>query len=171
MPHPHDDLFSAHHARVYRWACAMGATHEQALDTVQDVFLRRLSASTPHPRDAAVIPWLRKAAASSLVDRWRSDQSRTRREHTRRESAPREPLDPSESAAQAEAATHVRAAVRTLSDMQRLVLTAKTCDGLTFREIAAELDIAEPTAKTHYLRALHHMHERLAALGLSGSAP
>jgi RNA polymerase sigma-70 factor (ECF subfamily) len=44
-----------------------------------------------------------------------------------------------------------------LSDAQRSVLVAKVYDGLTFTEIATELDIAVPTAKTHYLRALAAM--------------
>ena len=52
-------------------------------------------------------------------------------------------------------------ALGTLSDGQRAVLTAKVQDGRTFSEIADEMRIAVPTAKTHYLRALRTMRDRL----------
>ena len=48
-----------------------------------------------------------------------------------------------------------------LTDMQRSVLTAKVHDGLTFAQIAAEHDLAVPTVKTHYLRALRAVRDRL----------
>ena len=52
-------------------------------------------------------------------------------------------------------------AVETLSEMQQSVLFAKVYDGLTFARIAAELEIAVPTVKTHYLRALCSLRDRL----------
>ena len=52
--------------------------------------------------------------------------------------------------------------LRRLTDPQRSVLVAKLYDGLTFAEIAAEHEVAVPTVKTHYVRALASMRETLA---------
>jgi DNA-directed RNA polymerase specialized sigma24 family protein len=41
------------------------------------------------------------------------------------------------------------------------VLIARTYEGLTFAEIAVELGIAVPTVKTHYLRAVSAVRDRL----------
>jgi len=54
-------------------------------------------------------------------------------------------------------------ALSELTDMQRDVLLAKVLEEAAFREIAAQLDIAIPTVKTHYLRALRQMRDKLGA--------
>jgi len=55
----------------------------------------------------------------------------------------------------------VTAGLAKLSDLQRSVLVAKVYDEMTFAEIAAELDVAVSTAKTHYLRAVRTIRDRL----------
>ncbi len=52
-------------------------------------------------------------------------------------------------------------ATEALSEMQQSVLFAKVYDGLTVARIAAELEIAVPTVKTHYLRAVCALRDRL----------
>jgi len=69
--------------------------------------------------------------------------------------------DPAQSYERAILKDDVTAALATLSEMQRDVVIGKLMNDLTFREIAEQLDIAVPTAKTHYLRALRHLRERL----------
>lgn len=56
----------------------------------------------------------------------------------------------------------VCSAIESLSESQRSVLVAKVFDELTFAAIAAEMQLAVPTVKTHYLRALRHVREALA---------
>ena len=53
------------------------------------------------------------------------------------------------------------AALERLTEAQRAVMVAKVYDGLTFPQIAAEMDLAVPTVKTHYLRALSAIRDRL----------
>ena len=48
-----------------------------------------------------------------------------------------------------------------LSSGQRGVLIAKIYDDLTFREIATEMELALSTVKTHYLRAIRALRDRL----------
>lgn len=158
--------FEEQRAHVYRWAFALCRRHDDALDTVQDVFLRMVR----RPPTAAATPelraWLRRATRSAVVDRWRRDQARPRlvddagMEIAASASRPL-PAD--------ETAERIRATLSTLSEQQQLVILAKICDGLTFRETAAELGIAESTAKTHYLRGLAALRDKLAVRPTIGS--
>ena len=55
----------------------------------------------------------------------------------------------------------IAAALDRLTDVQRSVLVAKVYDEMTFAEIAMELSIAVSTVKTHYLRAVQAVRDRL----------
>ncbi len=148
--------FEAHRARVYRWAYALCGRHEDALDVVQEVFLRMLKRPPELLSIAAGLAWLRRVTSRVVIDRWRAESSRdaVRREHLPHAAA-------EESPESRELAERLRAAIETLSEQQRLVLMAKTYDRETFQQIADELGIAVPTAKTHYLRALSAVRARL----------
>ncbi len=150
--------FNAHRARVYRWAMMLCGRHDDALDVVQDVFLRMLRRPPTADSVPAVIAWLRRTTHRMVIDGWRS--ARTRRE-TVQNPPPRlvsdSPVD------HAEQVDRIRAAMDTLSDQQRLVLLCKTCDDMTFQRIADELDVSVSTAKTHYVRALQAVRQRLGS--------
>lgn len=159
-----DECFAAHRATAYRWAAALGADHQAALDAVQEAFLRMLRTAPRFDSAASQLGWLRRVVANLVADHHRS----------RRASLPlsdaslgttddraRDRPHPDDARAAADA-------IASLSEMQRLVLVAKVADGLTFQQIAAELGIAVPTAKTHYLRALAAIRDRL---GLRDETP
>jgi len=55
----------------------------------------------------------------------------------------------------------IAAALDRLTDIQRSVLVAKVYDEMTFAEIAAEMSVAVSTVKTHYLRAVQVVRDRL----------
>ncbi|GAF95160.1 unnamed protein product, partial [marine sediment metagenome] len=48
-----------------------------------------------------------------------------------------------------------------LSDVQRSVIVAKVYDDMTFAQVAEELGLAVSTVKTHYLRAVGTVRDRL----------
>ena len=148
--------FHAHRARVYRWAYALCARHEDARDVVQEVFLRMLKRPPQLRNVPAAIAWLRQVTARVVIDHWRAESTRSTARH--RYVAP---TGSEETAETRELTGRLRAAIEGLSEQQRLVLMAKTYDHLTFGRIAEELGIAVPTAKTHYLRALTAVRERL----------
>lgn len=148
--------FEAHRARVYRWALALGGQHADALDAVQEVFLRLLR-TRPELRGAGqTLAWLRRTTASVAIDRWR----RAGRDPPA--ATPRIAAPPEQALAAEERRAAVRAALLELSEQQRLVIMCKCYDELTFEATAAELGIAVPTAKTHYLRGLAAIRARLA---------
>ncbi len=91
-----------------------------------------------------------------VIDRWRAHSSRSAAEQS---FIPR--IAHEESTESREARARIREALVELSEQQRLVLMGKCYDGMTFRQIAGELGIAIPTAKTHYLRGLSAVRDRL----------
>lgn len=151
--------FEQYTGEVYGWAYRLLGRHHDALDVVQDVFLRwdaQCARQTPHrPRG-----WLRRVTLNRAIDLHRDRQPAL------------EPAD--EVIEQTDTWDHavervdrevlradIAAALDRLSQLQRGVLVAKVYDEMTFAEIAAELDLALSTVKTHYLRAVRTVRDRL----------
>lgn len=154
------DTFEQHARDIYEWAYRLLGRHHDALDVVQDVFV---TWSQQCGRQAPASPrgWLRRVTVNRAVDTFRRQ-----REHA----TPADSLlrlipatdDVTGVADDRELRADIAAALDGLTEHQRAVLVAKVYDGLTFAEIAAELELAVPTCKTHYLRALRAVREKLS---------
>jgi RNA polymerase sigma-70 factor (ECF subfamily) len=158
-PKPADPAaeFERYRHDVYAWAYRLLGRHHDALDVAQDVFLRWVrqvrKAAPNHPRS-----WLRRVTINLAIDLRRATRP-----------VPAAVEVDAQPGAKVEAGTierdelraAVAAAMTGLSEMQRSVLTAKVHDDLTFAQIAAEHGLAVPTVKTHYLRALRAVRDRL----------
>jgi len=152
-----DTAFELYRGEIYTWAYRLVGQHHDALDVVQDVFLRWVQqnekSTLRNPR-----AWLRRVTINRAIDVARSRNANLKREY---QFSQPDSNDNTDLLLQDELRGDLVAAMEQLSDMQRSVLVAKVFDGLTFARIAAELEIAVPTAKTHYLRALTTMRDRL----------
>jgi RNA polymerase sigma-70 factor (ECF subfamily) len=153
-----DDIFERHRLEVYRWAARALNRHADAMDVAQDVALRWfMQCRREAPANAR--GWLRRATLNRAIDCLRARRADDRAmlaQPLRSAAAPRD--DPLE---QDETRQRIGQALATLSDMQRDVLIAKLWDAMTFEQIAGELDIATPTAKTHYVRALEAVRRQI----------
>lgn len=143
---------------VYGWAFRFLGHHHDALDVVQDVFLRwNAQCSRALPRQPR--GWLRRVTINRVVDVRRKLKPDVNveggMEIVTEDSAPGSRLD------QETLREDVAAALDQLTEMQRGVLVAKVYDEMTFSQIADELGIGVPTAKTHYLRAIRATRDRL----------
>ena len=151
-------VFEGHRLAVYRWALRVLGRHHDALDVTQDVGLRWLvqcrRSAPDQPRS-----WLRRVTLNRATDflRRRASGPGVERAELNHVAAPGldDPL------VRQEFRLRVARALRDLSDMQRQVLVAKLWDGLTFAQVARELGISTPTAKTHYVRALGSVRTKL----------
>ena len=157
-PHDPGTVFEQHRREVYGWAYRLLGRHHDALDAAQDVFLKWLAQSR---RNLPQSPrgWLRQVTINRAID-----LLRRRRDAPRPvEAAARPPtIEPPDAIEQEELRGDVAAAIEALTEAQRSVLIAKVYDGMTFAEIAGEQELALPTVKTHYLRALSAVRDRLA---------
>ena len=150
--------FEPYARQVYAWAYRLLGRHHDALDVVQDVFLRWdeqcLSTMPDRPRG-----WLRRVTFNRAIDLFRKRGMDGL--------AARQPAPPQEVVAglaspdRALLRADIAAALDELSEAQREVFVAKAYDEMTFAQIAAELEVSVPTAKTHYLRAVRALRDRL----------
>lgn len=154
-----DTAFELYRGEIYTWAYRLVGRHHDALDVVQDVFLRWIQkddrSTLRNPR-----AWLRRVTLHRAIDVARSQSAARKRE---RKSAKGEVGNLADLIQQDELRADLVTALDKLSDMQRSVLVAKVFDGLTFARIAAEMEIAVPTVKTHYLRAITTMRHHLGS--------
>ena len=154
------NVYELYAPQVYGWAYRFLGRHHDALDVVQDVFLKwmaQCARGTPdRPRG-----WLRRVTVNRAID-----LARQRRE------TPEADIQTADRDGDTQALGRhdrevlredVSTAMQRLPEMQRAVLVAKVYDELTFAQVADDLGIAVSTAKTHFLRALTAMRERLRA--------
>jgi len=151
--------FQEHADAVYAWAFRILGRHQDALDVVQEVFLRwsgQCQREAPkHPRG-----WLRRVTLNKAIDLIRSSRIVSVSERAN-QSADRAPSIGIESCDMDQLRRDVSAALECLTDAQRSVLAAKVFDNMTFAAIAQEQELAVSTVKTHYVRAVGVLREQL----------
>jgi len=156
--HSTSGIFERFAPQVYAWAYRLLGRHHDALDVVQDVFIKW---TTQCRKDEPQRPagWLRRVTLNRAVDvaRKRHEPVDLELVGPRLASSDASPDDGDLDTLRSD----VSAALRLLPEMQRSVLVAKVYDELTFAEVAEELDISMSTAKTHYVRALGSLRDRL----------
>ncbi len=144
-----DPHFEAHRGAVFGWAYRVVRNHHDAMDVTQEVFVKwwraRNSAAMPENPTA----WLRRVTINDSLNLCR----RRKRTRTSGDATVPERIAEKQSVGAEEAETLTRA-LDAMTELQRGVLIAKVYDDHTFSEIARQMQLAIPTVKTHYLRAL-----------------
>src|SRR5205085_463329 len=64
-------LVERHHLRLFRVALGYLRNREEALDVVQDTFLKALERAETWDGRSEVAPWLGRIAVNQAIDRWR----------------------------------------------------------------------------------------------------
>lgn len=153
------DTFEPYTNDVYGWAYRLLGRHHETLDVVQDVFLKwttQCNQSVPdHPKS-----WLRRVTMNRAIDVIRKNQ-RSPEHISDIDTNISSPVRSMDHAEQSELRQDIAMAIDRLTEQQRSVLVAKIYDGITFAQIAEEMKLAVSTVKTHYLRAIRVMRDRL----------
>jgi RNA polymerase sigma-70 factor (ECF subfamily) len=158
-------LMERHHARLYRIALGYLRHPDDALDAVQETFVKAFVHAGRWDRASEVVPWLTRIAVNQAIDGYRRGRRRRLSE---------EPLDQTPSQGVAvddpsperrlmgrEISERVGAALRGLPERQRAVFVLRHYEELTLEEIAQALDLSLGTVKSSLHRAVHRMRERL----------
>jgi RNA polymerase sigma factor (sigma-70 family) len=139
-------LFDAHHERLYRLARRLVPRADEALDLVQETFLKaaRSPRSVPdgHTDEEA---WLVRVLINIRRDQWRKSAVRARLD---REIAPPADAGPNPEAAFIARATVWRA-LDHLTPRRRAVIVMHELEALPIAAIASSLAIAAVTARWH----------------------
>jgi RNA polymerase sigma factor (sigma-70 family) len=161
-------LMERHHARLYRIALGYLRHADDALDVVQETFVKAFVHASRWDGGSDVAPWLTRIAVNQAIDTYRRG---------RRRRASEEPLEdtptgevahddpsPERRAMGREITERVGAALRGLPERQRAVFVLRHYDELSLEEIARALDMSLGTVKSSLHRAVHRMRERLAGV-------
>ena len=144
-----DDLFRAHYDRLVRALTVACGDREQAADAVQEAFVKAHVRWRRIGRYDDPVGWVRRVAINQVRDEHRR-AGRKRRALARlaaRDPIAEQPVEPDE----------FGRLLAGLPRQQRIATALYYVDGMSVAEIAAALDVAEGTVKSH----LHDARQRL----------
>ncbi len=155
-----------HYRRLYRIALAYLRQRDDALDVVQEAFVRAFLAA-PRWDGAAAGPWLSRITVNLAIDRWRRNRRRADTFTPLAEGDQAASLAdlkpaPDRTVQQRETGEWVQAALGRLPERQRAVVVLRHYQELSLEEIAATLDMSLGTVKSSLHRALQRLRLSLA---------
>jgi RNA polymerase sigma-70 factor, ECF subfamily len=151
-----DGFYVASRQRVLRQVTAITADREQALDVVQEAYVRAWQRWDRVRRLDDPEAWVRRVAWRLALSRWRHAQVVRRHE-------PRLAEPPTVPAAAVEDAIDVRAALARLPAGQRLVLVLHEMCDQSVQQVAAETGLPVGTVKSRLTRGRAALAALLAA--------
>jgi RNA polymerase sigma-70 factor (ECF subfamily) len=159
-------LVERHYRRLYRIALGYLREREDALDVVQEAFVKVFEAAARWDGSADAGPWLSRVTVNLAIDRWRRNKRRGQTFSALAEGDHLEVLaahGPSQAdrVAAREAGTRLGRALATLPERQRAVVVLRHYRELSLEEIAATLGMSLGTVKSSLHRALHRMRATL----------
>jgi RNA polymerase sigma-70 factor (ECF subfamily) len=156
-----DRLVVRHHGAVFRTALAILREEELARDVAQDTFIKALNALGRFRGDSAFRTWVLAIAANEARGALRK---LGRRRETSLDEAP--PLqgtgvDPALGIERKLEADRVRREIDKLPEKQRLAVSLRIFDGLSFREVGEVIDSSEGAARVNYHHGIRRLKEKL----------
>ena len=165
--HALSELMRRHSPRLYRVAVGYLRDAEEAMEAVQEAFVKAYRSAARWDRSAQVVPWLTRIVINESIDRYR---------RTRRRRALEEPLDegdahdgrwaedapsPERKVLGRELREHIDSAVGSLPDRQRAIFVLRHYEGMELNEIAGALGMRLGTVKSGLHRAVYRLRELL----------
>jgi RNA polymerase sigma-70 factor, ECF subfamily len=159
-------LVERHYRRLYRIALGYLRQREDALDVVQEAFVKVFQAASRWDGSADAGPWLSRVTVNLSIDRWRRNKRRGQTFSPLAEGDHFEVLAdtrpaPDSGVASRESGERLRAALGQLPERQRAVVVLRHYQELSLEEIATTLGMSLGTVKSSLHRALHRMRASL----------
>jgi RNA polymerase sigma factor (sigma-70 family) len=161
-------LMERHYRRLYRIALGYVRNADDALDVLQETFVKAFQNAHRWDGSAEVGRWLTRIAVNQSIDRYRRE---------RRRRATYEPLgegdhvapatgepSPERRLAGSEVAGRIDAALKGIPPRQRAVFVLRHYEEMSLEEISVTLGMRLGTVKSSLHRAIHGLRERLQGL-------
>ena len=154
--------------RLYRWMYQLTRDRHKAEDLTQETFLKVLAALGSFRTGTNFRAWLFRIGHNNFVNLKRAERKNVQ---TLSDDPPsRDPGTPDGSAADRESLRLVARAVEDLSAEFRSALLLRVDDQLSFRDVAAVLNITEETARWRVFKARQKLMKAIGP-GLWGDEP
>jgi len=155
-------LMVRHERRLYGIAYGYLRNSEDALEVVQDVFVKLFQQSERIDSRAEVGAWLTRVAINGAIDRYRQKKRRGNREvAVENENLPDVPAPPAAGPIDhlhtEDTRRHLERGLLALNERQRAVVTLRHFSEMSLEEIASTLGVRLGTVKSSLNRALSRM--------------
>jgi len=155
------ELVRLYQARVFRVIRAVHRNTEDAMEVLQDTFLKLYVARDTWERRTSFASWLYRIAVNASIDKYRrGDKGRTTsiegvlEGHLEKSVACRKPDDPLDHVSASERKRMLEAAIQRLPARQREVLSLRYFAEMKLEEIAAALSCPLGTVKSNLHKAV-----------------
>ncbi len=152
-------LVRRHHAAAFRVAVSLVKEDDVAQDVVQDAFMKAFRALDGFRGDAAFRTWLLTITANEA-------RGALRRRGRRKESALDDAIEvqsgdpsPATAAIQSVEAERARRKLEELPDKQRMSVSLRIEEGLSFKEIGEIIGSSEGAARVNYFHGIRRLRE------------
>jgi len=159
-------LMERHYPRLYRLALSYVRNPDDALDVVQETFVKAFQKADRWDGSTEAGPWLSRVAVNQSIDRWRRNRRRQATftplaEGDHDESLAAGGPDPDRRVLRREMRDRLSAALESLPDRQRAVVVLRHYQEMSLDEIAQTLGMRLGTVKSTLHRALGRMRTGL----------
>jgi RNA polymerase sigma-70 factor (ECF subfamily) len=152
-------LVERHAQGIARFVASLGE-REEVEEVVQDTFVRAFGSLDSFRGESTFRTWLLTIARNLVRDRQRG-RARTKHHVEIQNDHIVSSSDALEGTVAAETEQRLRAAVATLSPMQRAIFTLRVTEGLSYKEIAIAVGSTEGAARVHYHNAMRVIREKI----------
>ncbi len=159
-------LMERHYPRLYRLALSYVRNPDDALDVVQETFVKAFQKADRWDGSTEAGPWLSRVAVNQSIDRWRRNRRRQATftplaEGDHDESLAGAGPDPDRRVLRREMRDRLAVALEGLPDRQRAVVVLRHYQEMSLDEIAQTLGMRLGTVKSTLHRALGRMRTGL----------
>jgi RNA polymerase sigma-70 factor (ECF subfamily) len=148
------ELVRRYQARLYRFVARLVGSRDDALDLVQDVFVKAWQAIPEWQPQAAVHTWLFQIARNGAIDHLRRRSALGMTPHPDPAAdVPDVRAGPEDAALTAERFRHLQTALARIAPEHREILLLREVEQMSYDEIAAALGIRAGTVKSRISRA------------------
>ncbi len=166
-----ETLVQRHQNRIYRMACQMLHSEEDAWDVSQEIFIKIFNARLSYVENAKFTTWLYRIANNAIIDKIRQYQRRNK--VVAMEETLVEPRSEEKSSHQRLALEEVKGqmseALLNLTERQRGMVILKYYEGCSVNEIAEVFECAAGTVKATLFQAVQRLRDTLAKSGIVSS--
>ncbi|MEZ6184956.1 MAG: sigma-70 family RNA polymerase sigma factor [Planctomycetota bacterium] len=156
-----EEIYERHRHAVYKVAFGMTRNAEDALDVVQETFLKAHKSLARFERRAALRTWLCQIAVHQGIDLGRRKKVR-RADSLEDGLVPSGEIGPRAEARERELKAALQEALSKLSEKHRTVFLLYTVKGLSYREIATAVDCSVGTVMSRLFYARKNLQGLLA---------
>jgi RNA polymerase sigma factor (sigma-70 family) len=163
-------LMERHHRRLFRIALSYLRDPDEAMDAVQETFVKAYQAAPRWDPVSEVAPWLSRIAVNHSIDCYRRRRRRRQAEEPLQTDAEDHDArwttgapSPEHEASGREVGRQIAAALEMLPERQRAIFVLRHYDERTLPEIADALGMSLGTVKSSLHRAIARLRERLGS--------